>query len=94
METLATLHVEAGADNQTVRVLHLTAYGQFPAGHRYGSRFPPMIRNPSFRLLEDVFAGRVTLDGEGRPVDPNVKEDVATINNTARQSADDLPSLD
>jgi hypothetical protein len=46
-------------------VLHLTAFGSFPAGHRYGSKLPPILRNPTFRKLEDLHAGRATVDANG-----------------------------
>ena len=52
-------------DDVTDHVLHLTAYGNFPAGHRYGSKLPRYVRNPTFRILEDLLAGRATCDADG-----------------------------
>lgn len=56
------------AEDHTNRVLHLTAYGAYSPGHRYGDKLPPLIRNPTFRDLEDLLAGRASTDEEGRVV--------------------------
>jgi hypothetical protein len=47
------------------RVLHLSAYGSYSPRHRYGTSLPAFVRNPTFRLLEDLIAKRVQLDSNG-----------------------------
>jgi hypothetical protein len=47
------------------RLIHLTAFGNFAAGHRYGDRLPPMVRNANFRDLEDLIHGRARVDADG-----------------------------
>jgi hypothetical protein len=54
-----------GAAVTTERVLHLTPHGPFQVGHRYGDRLPPLIRNPTFRKLEDLYHGRASIDAHG-----------------------------
>ena len=50
------------------RVLHLTPYGSFPARHRYGNKLPGLVRNPSFRALEQLLKGEATVDDAGNLV--------------------------
>lgn len=50
------------------RVLHLTTYGNYPAGHRYGKHLPDKVRNPCYRDLEDLLAGRAKVDEDGNVV--------------------------
>lgn len=59
------LRTEPREVNQIDRVLHLVPFGDYPAGHWYGSRLPPIVRNPTFRKLEDLFAGRARADDSG-----------------------------
>ncbi len=47
------------------RFLHLNVYGPFAAGHRYGNRLPNVVKNPTYRKLEDLLAGRAICDGDG-----------------------------
>ena len=39
--------------------------GVFQARHRYGARLPLFVRNPSYRILEDLLAARAVVDLEG-----------------------------
>lgn len=52
-------------NDHTDRVLHLSAFGNYSPGHRYGDKLPSMIRNPTYRDLEDLYKGaaRVSADG-------------------------------
>ncbi len=50
------------------RILHLTPYGAYPAGHRYGAKLPPFVRNATYRKLEDLIMGRATVDEYGNVV--------------------------
>jgi len=59
------LHAEERANNKIDRVLHLAPHGVFPAGHRYGDKLPNIVRNPTFRKLEDLITGRAFADAEG-----------------------------
>lgn len=52
-------------DSTTDHVLHLTAYGNFPAGHRFGDKLPRFIRNGNFRQLEALIQGYATVDVNG-----------------------------
>jgi len=56
------LRTEDRGNNQIDRVLHMSNYGAYPAGHRYGKRLPPVVRNPTFRKLEDLLAERAYVD--------------------------------
>jgi len=47
------------------RVLHLQAFGNYSPGHRYGNKLPAMVRNPTFRDLEDLLQGRAVCDDQG-----------------------------
>lgn len=47
------------------RVLHLQAHGNFPAGHRYATRLPPIIRNPTFKKIEACLHGAADIDANG-----------------------------
>jgi len=47
------------------RVLHLSAYGNYSPRHRYGARLPAVVRNPTFRILEDLLAGRARSKDDG-----------------------------
>jgi hypothetical protein len=52
------------------RILHLQSYGPFMAGHRFGNRLPGIIRNPTYRKLEELLAGRMVVDAVGNVVTP------------------------
>lgn len=62
------LRTEDRGNNQIDRVLHLVAYGAYPAGHRYGSRLPVVVRNPTYRRLKDLFDGRARAEDDGSVV--------------------------
>lgn len=47
------------------RVLHLATFGNYFAGHRYGRRLPRLVRNPTYRDLEDLLYGRARVDDDG-----------------------------
>jgi len=49
-------------------VAHFEPYGAFPAGHRYGERFPLRLRNPTFRAMEAIYKGAMRADEEGNIV--------------------------
>lgn len=68
-DVVAYLHQE-DKDDRTDHLLRLTAYGNFPAGHRYGNKLPRLVRNPTFRLLEAVLKGAATVDGDGNVTFP------------------------
>lgn len=79
------LRAEDRGNNVIDRVLHLSPYGAYPAGHRYGARLPRIVRNPTYRKLEDIFFGRaVTVEADG------------TVRYGDARDADEdgLPSLD
>ena len=66
MDVVGYLRAEGTADGQTVdRFLHLAPFSNFPAGHRYGERMPPLVRNPTYRMLEALLAGNATCDKDG-----------------------------
>lgn len=71
------------------RVLHLTPYGAYPAGHRYGARLPSVVRNPTYRKLEDLFAGRAVTDADGNVVLPG--DDLPPL--SVESAGGDLPPL-
>ena len=50
------------------RVLHLAPYGTVTCRHRYGSRLPAVLRNPTYRIIEDVIAGRLVVDSVGNAI--------------------------
>lgn len=52
-------------DDRTDHVLHLTAYGEVPAGHRFGNKLPRYVRNPTYRMLEALLHGKATCDNDG-----------------------------
>lgn len=52
-------------DGKVDHLIHTTAFGNFPAGHRYGDRLPPLLRNPTFRTLEALLTGKATCDALG-----------------------------
>jgi hypothetical protein len=63
-DVVAYLHQEDEGD-RTDHLLRLTAYGNFPAGHRYGGKLPRMVRNATYRQLEALLAGKATADDNG-----------------------------
>lgn len=63
-DCIGFLHTEdAGA--ATDRILRLQTFGNWPAGHRYGARLPPFIRNPTYRQIEALLNGKATVDDRG-----------------------------
>ena len=50
------------------RVLHLAAFGNYSPGHRYGKKLPALVRNPTYRDLEDLLHGRATVNDDGTVV--------------------------
>ncbi len=86
------------------RLLHLVPYGMFPAGHRYGGRLPSIVRNPTYRKLEDLFAGRAAVEYDGSVVYGEAaerararaaqqKSQATTSSIAAPSTVDDLPPL-
>lgn len=71
------------------RTLHLQPYGVYPAGHRYGPRLPAFVREPTFRKLEDLVAGRAKIDADG-----NVFYGDGPVTLPPLLSESDLPPLD
>lgn len=65
-EFTAYLRTEDKGNNQIDRLMHLVAYGPYPAGHRYGNKLPNLVRNPTYRILEDLFTGKAVADDDGR----------------------------
>ncbi|MDP3768457.1 MAG: hypothetical protein Q8S13_10620 [Dehalococcoidia bacterium] len=55
---------------RTERVLHFAPHGTVACGHRFGDRLPPILRNPTYRIIEDVIAGRLAVDTAGNAVLP------------------------
>ena len=47
------------------RILHLEAYGHWQARHRFGRRLPGIIRNPTYRKLEQLIVGTHWTDDDG-----------------------------
>lgn len=58
------MHVEEVGDRHD-RVLELIPYGDYTAGHRYGSKLPHRVRDATFRHLEDLINGRAEVDSDG-----------------------------
>jgi hypothetical protein len=52
------------------RILHLTTYGPYLAGHRFGSKLPPFVRNPTYRALAQLLSGEMVADADGNVVPP------------------------
>lgn len=59
------LTTEDRGQGKVDRILHLTPYGAYPAGHRYGARLPSSVRNPTFRKMLDLIEGRATTNDDG-----------------------------
>ena len=51
------------------RVLHLSAYGGWSPGHRFGALLPNFVRNPTYRGLEQLLRGEKIVDGAGNIID-------------------------
>ena len=84
----AYLRTEDKGNNQIDRILHLLPYGSYPAGHRYGARLPTIVRNPTYRKLEDLILGRAHADDLG-----NVLPGPPAVTVVTPPSVDDLPDL-
>jgi hypothetical protein len=64
------LRTEDKGNSVVDRVLHLTTYGPYMCRHRFGNKLPPLVRNPSYRKLEQLLSGEMTVDHEGYVVAP------------------------
>ena len=64
-DMIGYLRTEEVSGGQIDRILHLQPYSNFPARHRYGTRLPPFVRNPTYRMLEDLINGRAVADASG-----------------------------
>ncbi len=87
------LRTEDKGSGNVDRVLHLGAYGAYPAGHRYGSRLPTIVRNATYRKLEDLMAGRAHVDDEGNVLSGEAPPKPAAQQQAAESEAGDLPPL-
>lgn len=66
----AYLRTETDASGRLDRILHLAPYGTVACGHRFGGRLPSFLRNPTYRLMEEVIAGRLAVDVAGNVILP------------------------
>lgn len=64
-------------DEEGDRLLHLQTYGPFPARHRFGKLLPPMIRNPTYRIIEKLLQGKAECDDKGNVTIKEEKKVVA-----------------
>jgi len=88
-DMIAYLRAEETAGEMN-RFLHLRPYEGYPAGHRYGSKFPTMVKNPTFRILEQLYSGVMVADpttGEALP------RDVKKTGKVIDMGAGQLPKL-
>lgn len=72
LDAQAFLRAEEAGD-KTSRVLHLAPYGGYPARHRYGSKLPTVVRDPTFRKLLDLAMHRASVDAQGNVLYPGAE---------------------
>lgn len=64
-DVIGYMRPEDAGNGKLDRVTHLQPFGNYPAGHRYGNRLPPLMRNATFRHYEALLQGRGTVDAMG-----------------------------
>lgn len=52
-------------DKATARTLYMAPFDAHSPRHRFGTKLPPKLRNPTYRLLQALLRGEATVDEHG-----------------------------